>query len=140
MIFPAETDFGLTTAQGDAVKDVLNAITRKKVAVMRREMRQMAAEGGERKILRFADGNGGEVRLMIHPMSYHYWGNRLGYQCWSDPGFIHEYLRDNPEARVRNTAEHPTVIVQGSGGLASSGHIRFHKTYSTTQTTTHSQN
>ena len=135
MIFPADNDFGLTGAQQEAVKEVLGAVMRKKQAIMRREMRQMAAEGGDRKILRFSDGNGGEVRIQVHPVSYHYWGNRLGYQCWQDAEFIREYLRDNPEARVRNHAEHPTVIVQGAGGLAASGRKRFSKVYPTTQTT-----
>lgn len=128
-LFPKDSDFGLTTAQADAVKDVLGAVARKKVALMKRQMRQMAAEGGARKILRFPDGNGGEVRMQIHPLSYHYWGNRLGYQCWEDPGFVREYLRDNPEARVKSVAETPTVIVQGAGGLASAGKKRFHKIY-----------
>jgi hypothetical protein len=128
-LFPSDSDFGLTNAQDTAVKEVFDAVLRKKAAVMRSEMRESAATQGERRCLRFSDGNGGEVRMMVHPMSYHYWGNRLGYQCWEDAQFCREYLRDNEEARVRNVADNPTVIVQGLGGLASTGKKRFSKTY-----------
>lgn len=124
-----EHDFGLTHAQAGAVKLVFQKAQRKRVALMRQEMRQMAREGSERRVLKFKDGNGGEVRLMIHPVSYHYWGQRLGYQCWEDNQFKAEYCRDNPEARVKNVAENLTVIVAGQGGLAASGAKRFHKTY-----------
>jgi len=55
------------------------------------------AGGGERK--NFKDGYS---RAMIDPASYHYWGQRLGYDCWDDEQFMREYLRDNPLARVKN--------------------------------------
>jgi hypothetical protein len=118
-------DFGLTRAQTDAVKDVLAAVARKKAAAMRGEMREAARLGGQRRLLRFKDGNGGEVSLMIHPFSYHYWGQRLGYQCWEDGAFLREYWRDNPEARVRSVADSPVVVVQGNAPRAK----RFSKVY-----------
>lgn len=127
--FPADGDFGLTRAQTDAVKDVLGAVARKKQALMLGEMRAAQKAQGERRCLRFADGNGAHVEMMVHPLSYHYWGQRLGYQCWQDAEWCREYLRDNPEARVKSRFENPTVIVQGSGGLAASGRKRFSKTY-----------
>ena len=43
----------------------------------------------------------GEMRGSIPAGAYHYWGNRLGYECWGDKQFMNEYLRDNPEARVK---------------------------------------
>lgn len=132
MIFPGDSDFGLTTAQQDSVKDVLAVLARKKINRMHEEMATMAREGGNRMIIQCSDGNGGEVAMQIHPFSYHYWGNRLGYQCWEDNQFKREYLRDVPEARVRSHAVNPTLIVQGRGGLASAGAKRFSKTYSTT--------
>lgn len=128
-LFPAGTDFGLTNAQTDAVQLVLQKTADKKLATMRREMREAQAANGERRILKFDSGNGGEVRMMVHPVSYHYWGQRLGYQCWEDKGFCREYLRDNPEARVKSRADALTLIVQGKGGLSDSGRKRFHKSY-----------
>lgn len=132
MIFPADSDFGLTSAQQDSVKEVLGTIARKKINRMNQEMAQMAKDGGERFLIQFSDGNGGEVKMQVHPFSYHYWGNREGYQCWEDNDFKRRYLRDVPEARVKSRAVNPTVIVQGSGGLAATGKKRFSKTYSTT--------
>lgn len=109
--------------------DVFQQLAIKRANLMATEMQQMAADGGERMVMRFSDGNGGEVKMQIHPFSYHYWGQRLGYQCWDDAQFKHEYLRDNPEARVKNVSELTTVIVAGSGGLAATGKKRFHKVY-----------
>lgn len=43
----------------------------------------------------------GETVAHINPTSFHFWGTKLGYDCWSDKRFLHEYLRDVPEARVK---------------------------------------
>jgi hypothetical protein len=34
--------------------------------------------------------------------SWHYWGHRLGYECWEDKTFLREFLRDNPETDFNN--------------------------------------
>lgn len=133
-MFPKDTDFGLTTAQQDSVKEVLGAIARKKINRMNHEMAAMARDGGERLMLKCPDGNGGYVAMQVHPFSYHYWGNREGYQIWEDAKFKRDYMRDVPESRVKTVNPNPTVLVQGSGGLASLGSKRFSKTYSTTKT------
>jgi hypothetical protein len=59
--------------------------------------RQSAAAVGEHRSI---DGLG-RLRMIIDPTAYHYWGQRLGYACWSDPQFLREYERDNPEVRVK---------------------------------------
>lgn len=43
----------------------------------------------------------GEQKMQVHPYFYHYWGTRLGYECWSDDEFIEEFIRDNESVRVR---------------------------------------
>lgn len=120
-------DLGLNAAQDREVREVLCRWEEQRRRLARVRMRQAAAEGGERRVLRGPDGNGGEVTMMVDPVSYHYWGQRLGYACWSDAQFCREYLRDNPEARVRSRSVNPTVLVQGRGGLG--GTRRFRKTY-----------
>lgn len=88
---------------GVTLEDVLAELAyrkRQRGEKMRLEMALAAKAGGERRIMR--DGEqGGYVDAMFHPTSYHYWGQRLGYECWDDPQFVAEYKRDNPEARVR---------------------------------------
>lgn len=42
----------------------------------------------------------GRLRMRIDSTLYHYWGQRLGYECWKDSQFLREIERDNPEARV----------------------------------------
>jgi hypothetical protein len=133
-MFPKDTDFGLTNAQQDSVKEVLGAIARKKINRMQVEMAAMAKQGGERLMLQCADGNGGYVAMQVHPFSYHYWGQREGYQCWEDDDFKRKYLRDVPEARVKSRTANPTVLVPGRGGLASLGAKRFSKRYGNTTT------
>jgi hypothetical protein len=43
----------------------------------------------------------GRVRLAVTPEAFHYWGRRLGYDCWRDKQFLAEFERDNPAARVK---------------------------------------
>lgn len=64
----------------------------------RLRQRRVAAElGGNRKA-----ANGlGRPRLEVDTYAYHYWGKRLGYQCWKDRQFLREFERDNPDCRVR---------------------------------------
>jgi hypothetical protein len=37
----------------------------------------------------------GRLRARIPASSFHYWGQRLGYQCWSDENFLKKYLKEN---------------------------------------------
>ena len=46
----------------------------------------------------------GEQKARIDATSYHHWGQRLGYACWNDRKFMKEYLRDNPESRVKSVS------------------------------------
>ena len=41
----------------------------------------------------------GRVRMVITADAFHYWGRRLGYECWQDKQFLHEFERDNPAVR-----------------------------------------
>jgi len=64
----------------------------------------------------------GAVKLEITPQAYHYWGQRLGYECWKDPQFLREFERDNPAARVRC---HGTKLQVGFTGA----NVRSRKSY-----------
>lgn len=64
----------------------------------------------------------GRPIMSIPPLAFHYWGQRLGYDCWSDKQFRNEYLRDNPGARV--TTSGGTRVQVGF-----SGNKRFVKSY-----------
>ena len=57
----------------------------------------------------------GEMRGSIPAGAYHYWCNRLGYECWGDKQFMDEYLRDNPEARVKTHGDKIQVGYDGDG-------------------------
>lgn len=59
----------------------------------------------------------GQLSARFNLDSYHYWGQRLGYACWRDKGFVEKYMRDNPECRVNSKAENTTLLVQGTKGL-----------------------
>lgn len=44
----------------------------------------------------------GQLIARIPTTAYHFWGQKLGYGCWNDKGFMDEFLRDNPELRVNS--------------------------------------
>ena len=56
----------------------------------------------------------GAMTASIDPASYHYWHNREP-GCWSDEQFVREYLRDVPEARVKNKSQKIQVGYDGDG-------------------------
>lgn len=62
----------------------------------------------------------GELKARIPISAIHYWGQRLGYDCWNDETFVNEYIRDNPEVAVNNRIKRTTVngaIFTGDGYL-----------------------
>ncbi len=56
--------------------------------------------------------NEGNLRpkAVINGPDYHYWGQREGYDCWSDPEFVREYLRDNPDSRVNAKMARASIV------------------------------
>lgn len=62
----------------------------------------------------------GELKARIPVSAIHYWGNRLGYECWNDEQFVNEYIKDNPEIAVNNRIKRTIVngaIFTGDGYL-----------------------
>lgn len=47
------------------------------------------------------DGVGQKI-ASIPASAYHFWGQKLGYDCWNDKKFMQEFLRDNPQCRVNS--------------------------------------
>jgi hypothetical protein len=107
---------------GDLTREVMAELSKGRLAKLvmaERVQRRAAAAAGERRTLRH-----GEVQMQVHPQFFHYWGQRLGYDCWEDPQFVREFLRDNPEARVKSRPRNLTVAVP-----AFAGNKRFSKRY-----------
>lgn len=44
----------------------------------------------------------GRLRMRVDADSYHYWGQRLGYGCWKDKGFLDQYEKANPYCKVNS--------------------------------------
>lgn len=57
----------------------------------------------------------GQLRARIPVSAFHYWGHRLGYECWEDKQFVNEFCRDNPEVAVRNRMKR--TMVGGAAGI-----------------------
>ena len=98
------------------VKDELLEILRYRFMQQAHQARkeQEAAQrfGGERYALDF-----GRVDLMVHPFFYHYWGQRLGYECWQNDEFVREFKRDNETVRVKSRARQLKVGFVGGCDL-----------------------
>lgn len=105
------TELNWTSKEDRDVRDILLAWEAARRERAEAEMAAAAAAQGERRFLQAPDGFGGEIGLMVHPASFHYWGQRLGYECWESEAFKREYWRDNPACRVKNHARQTTVTV-----------------------------
>ena len=108
-------DFGLSKAVMDELREGRLA----QLFAATKVQRRAAQVNGRRRMMKH-----GEVKFQIHPKFFHYWGQRLGYECWEDPQFVHEFLRDNPECRVQNES---TKIM--SGWKPPENKLRFRKSY-----------
>lgn len=123
-----QTELNWSSKEDRDVRDILHAWEAARRAKAHQEMATAAAAHGERRFLQAPDGFGGQMEMMVHPESFHYWGQRLGYGCWSDATFVHEYLRDNPAARVKNHSRQTTVVVPESNPLLKADK-KFSKSY-----------
>lgn len=88
---------------GVTLEDVmreLNFRRERKRALMHKRMALAQRAGGRVRILKKGE-IGGYRDMLIDPISYTYWGDRLGYECWDNDQFVAEYKRDNPESRVK---------------------------------------
>jgi hypothetical protein len=65
------------------------------------EIHQKRIAKQSEQVHRSIDGIG-QLRMRIDPTLYHHWGQKLGYECWRDNGFLREVERDNPEVRVKS--------------------------------------
>jgi hypothetical protein len=98
-----------TLRSGDGLSDAalvaaLNQIftSARHVGAVQARVRQVQAAAALGTGRRSLEGLG-RPRLELDPVVYHYWGQRLGYECWRDAQFVREFERDNPEVRVRAT-------------------------------------
>jgi len=57
----------------------------------------------------------GQMKASIPATAYHYWGQREGYEVWSDKNFMRKYLQDNPEVRVNTKSDKIQVGFAGDG-------------------------
>lgn len=66
----------------------------------------------------------GRVRMEVPTHVYHYWGRRLGYQCWKSKEFLREMERDNPELKVQCGGTKEIQV-----GFVGERKVRFKKVY-----------
>lgn len=57
----------------------------------------------------------GQLVARIPPAAFHYWGTRLGYECWEDKQFMNDFLKHNPEVAVKNRVKR--TMVGGAKGI-----------------------
>jgi hypothetical protein len=68
----------------------------------------------------------GRLRMVVSADAFHYWGRRLGYECWRDKQFLREFERDNAAARVKCGG---TKLQVGWVAPTGQSEKRFHKSY-----------
>lgn len=103
----------ILTLPGDLPRQVMNEFVRGwRMQEVMAEANQQAAAAAMPQEQTWADGIG-QVTMRITPEAYHFWGHRLGYDCWKDKKFRQEFRRDNPACRVRNVARKTMLQVDG---------------------------
>jgi len=113
-----DVEINLAAPDREALRDELEYRIRQREIQAFEEQALAARDGGERFFL-----DTGEVKLQVHPYFYHHWGQKLGYECWSDEAFVREFIRDNEEVRVKNRSRQCRV------GFVSGTKRHFRKTY-----------
>jgi len=90
--------------KGDCAEQVLRDMYDTGMSRAEREQDEIAAQHQNRVFMKH-----GQKTAAIHPKFYHYWGQRLGYECWDDKQFLSEFLRDNENCRVRSKSPNAQV-------------------------------
>ena len=101
---------------GDLTKEVIEELrTARNLELVNASVRQrklaqaeQRVSNGERKNLGF-----GRLRMRITPEAYHYWGGRLGYECWQDKQFLHEFEQQNESVRINSKGKGNMIVAPG---------------------------
>lgn len=99
-------NFGLAGAS-ELFRELHHGTMAKKVTHHFREVENARAMQGMGEI----EGIG-VCSTVLDPTSFHYWGQRLGYDCWDDAQFMREFHRDNPLSKVHYSPEKITILNQ----------------------------
>lgn len=123
---------GIVVRGRDFTREVVQVLEERQAKDFARAERELAAAhraGGERHTVRTADGDGGEVRHVIHPVHVGMLVNKFGtHKCLEDGGVMRDYLKQFPAARVRSRSKKLTVGWRG--GTSRYGvRVTFRKTY-----------
>ena len=80
---------------------------------------QVQAEVNQRKVATYNYNHErrnlsfGRLRMQVDATVYHYWGQRLGYECWRDKTFLAEFEKANPEVKVKSKSVNASILVPG---------------------------
>jgi hypothetical protein len=94
------------------VFDALSDLYREDLSLAEQKQKEAMAEeyrltGGERAHLPY-----GRLRMRIHPDVFHFWGTKLGYECWQDKDFLGWMeKRFGNLVAVKSKSRKPTVPV-----------------------------
>jgi len=87
----------------------LSDITEERCAAAAVEARELAVAAEFMGLNRGGRHALGRQRLRVPAVIYHYWGQRLGYECWQDSGFLKWVERHFEELRVREAKQENRV-------------------------------
>src|SRR5215469_10094866 len=74
------------------------------------ELRQRQVAGQVNVQDHYHIGGLGECVARIDAGAYFYWAMRESPECWADKQFLKEFLRDNPEVRVKSKRRSTQII------------------------------
>lgn len=108
----------------ELVQKVMKRVHARERAMLDRELREVNSWSGH-GIRRVRMPDGTHMSFRIPRNSYHFWIRKLGMECWQDPGFVHEFLRDNPQCRVHSEAAQVRILSGWTPGPAAQAYRRL---------------
>ncbi len=106
-VIPVKAKFPMIDDEQMA-KAVLQLAHDREQAKLDKMMREWSGRSSEGvRGVRMPDGT--RLEFLVPREAYMYWAVREGVECWEDAGFVHEFLRDNPQCRVKQEAVNPLV-------------------------------
>lgn len=120
----------LNDCSPQAISEAQGAIREAKAIIRRQQLERLHAAEDEQALAAKAgrerwNMKDGYVEASIHPAFFHYWGRRLGYECWDrENDFFKAFLNQNEACRNINQSRNATVTVAWAPSKK-----RFHKGY-----------
>jgi len=69
----------------------------------------------------------GQLQMRVNADSFHFWGQKLGYDCWKDKAFRKRYMEKNDYCKVNSGGTKEIHV--GYAGSSSTRNVKYSKVF-----------